>query len=141
MLGEMMERPFFVYGSLMKGFWNEEKYLKGKVIRREAGETNGKLYHIENKGFPALIEGSETVFGEVIWVKNFPEVVRELDEMESFSKSEEDRSQYLRVIQPVLLDNREIEAYIYRYNPKAELNRDDQLMPIPSGTWRKFMKK
>ena len=136
-----MEKPLFVYGSLMQGFWNEEKYLKGKVVRREQGKTCGQLYHIENKGFPALIEGMDTVYGEVIWVKNFPEVVRELDKMESFSKSKKDRSQYLRVVQPVLIEDQEIEAYIYRYNPRAELNRDDQLKPIPSGTWRKFMKK
>lgn len=136
-----MEKPFFVYGSLMQGFWNEEKYLKGKVIRREPGKTNGRLYHIENKGFPALIEGTESVYGEVIWVNNFQKIVCELDQMESFSESKKQKSQYIRVVKSILLENQEIEAYVYRYNSEAELNQDDQLHPIPSGAWREFMKK
>jgi len=136
-----MEKPFFVYGSLMQGFWNEEKYLKGKVIRRVPGKTNGRLYHIENKGFPALIEGMETVYGEVIWVKDFKEVVCELDDMENFSESKKHKSQYVRVVQPVMMNGQSIEAYIYRYNPEADLNRKDKLSPIPNGAWREFMKK
>lgn len=141
MLGEVMERPFFVYGSLMKGFWNEEKYLKGKVIQRKPGTTKGRLYHIENKGYPALVEGEDLVYGEVIWVKTFQDVVKELDEMESYSQSQVQKSQYMRVIQTIQMDDQQIEAYVYRYNPKAKINDGDLLQPIPQGTWRSYMSK
>lgn len=141
MLGETMERPFFVYGSLMQGFWNEEKYLKGKVIRRESGTTKGRLYHIANKGYPAMVEGKDPVYGEVIWVKSFCEVVEDLDTMENYSKKQLEKSQYMRVVQQIQVGDREIEAYVYRYNPDAKINQDDQLNPVPQGSWRSYMSK
>jgi gamma-glutamylcyclotransferase (GGCT)/AIG2-like uncharacterized protein YtfP len=125
----------------MKGFWNEEKYLTGKVTRRGSGVTKGRLYHIENKGYPALLEGNETIHGEIIWVEPFQEVVKALDAMEAYSKSQIQSSQYMRVVQHVTMGDQELDAYVYRYNPQAEVNRDDQLYPISNGAWRDFMKK
>lgn len=136
-----MERPFFVYGSLMQGFWNAEKYLNGKVIRREPATTKGRLYHIENRGYPAMVEGEDVVYGEVIWVKSFDEVVKELDTLENYTQAAKENSQYMRVVQPIDVGGSKVEAYVYRYNAKAKRNQEDQLNPVPKGAWRSYMSK
>ena len=45
MLEPKVKRKIFVYGSLRTGFFNYEKYLKGKVIKSELGRVKG-LYII-----------------------------------------------------------------------------------------------
>jgi len=134
-----MERPIFVYGSLMQGFWNAKKYLNGKVVRRKPATTKGRLYHIENRGYPALVEGEDVVYGEVIWVKAFEEVVKELDTLENYSQARRENSQYMRVVQPIEVDGSQIDAYVYRYNTEATMNQQDQLNPVPKGAWRAYM--
>ena len=54
---------FFVYGSLMEGFWNYEKVLKNKVIEKKAVFVHGTLYHLKHKGYPALLKGQNKIYG------------------------------------------------------------------------------
>lgn len=55
----------FVYGTLMKGFWNYRRYLEGKISYVASGKTQGLLYHLP-EGYPALITGNKLVEGEII---------------------------------------------------------------------------
>ena len=55
----------FVYGSLMRGFWNYDRYLHGKGEFIGVGSLEGDLFHLPD-GYPALLPGEGTVWGEVI---------------------------------------------------------------------------
>jgi gamma-glutamylcyclotransferase (GGCT)/AIG2-like uncharacterized protein YtfP len=55
----------FVYGTLMRNFWNHKVYLEGRVSRITRGQTCGLLYHLP-EGYPALLEGGGRVKGEII---------------------------------------------------------------------------
>lgn len=44
----------------MEGFFNSEKALVGKVEKRIKAKTKGKLYHLANKGYPAMVDGEDT---------------------------------------------------------------------------------
>ena len=71
MLEPREQKKIFVYGSLRTGFFNYNKYLMGKVNDSKVGKVNGQLYHMPHKGYPALIEGNDEVFGEVMTLKDF----------------------------------------------------------------------
>ena len=62
----------FVYGSLREGFFNYDKYLKGKVIKNIPAVLEGMdLYHMPYKGYPAIIPGNGILKGEIIEVMDY----------------------------------------------------------------------
>ena len=63
----------FVYGSLREGFYNYDKYLKGKITSiRQAKIDNMNIYHMPYKGYPAMFNGDRTVYGEIVEI--IPEI-------------------------------------------------------------------
>ncbi len=133
----MLVNKVFVYGSLRSGMFNYEKLLNGKVKGVDKGTICGELFHIENKGYPAVICGDEEVAGELMEFKDFEKTLVELDELENF-KELDNNSEYLREIVEVSLENGTKEkAYFYKYNTKSILNRKDKLLKVNSGDWIK----
>ena len=51
MLHPTEQKKIFVYGSLRTGFYNYNKYLKGKIEDAVLGKVKGKLYHMPHKGY------------------------------------------------------------------------------------------
>lgn len=134
----MLEKVF-VYGSLRKDMFNYNRLLKGKVKHSEIGMIKGSLYHLENKGYPAIIEGEELIVGEVMEFYNFKEVLLELDELEGFEYGDID-SEYLREEVEVVLKNGNREkCYFYKYNEKAKENKEDSLLRVSINDWKEYM--
>ena len=90
-------KRFFVYGSLREGFFNYDKYLKGHVLTNEVATTEGDLYHMKHKGYPALVNGNRQIEGEVITVDNPEVLVKALDEMENFYGLGNEKNEYERI--------------------------------------------
>lgn len=131
----MLTEKVFVYGSLRSGMFNYEKLLKGKVKGLESGTVCGKLFHIENKGYPAVICGDSKIVGELMEFKDFKKTLRELDELENYNE-EDKNSEYIREVVEVSLENGTKEkAYFYRYNKEADINKVDKLLKVNSGDW------
>lgn len=132
----------FVYGSLMEGFFNYEKALVGKIKERQKAWVKGSLYHLENKGYPALIEGVSPVEGELLLIEETPELLRILDQIENYSEEDLLESEYLREKILVSVEaGQELEAFIYRYNTRSSLNSKDVKIPLPDGSWRAYMQQ
>lgn len=132
----------FVYGSLMEGFFNYEKALVGKIKERQKAWVKGSLYHLENKGYPALIEGGSPVEGELLLIEETPELLRILDQIENYSEEDLLESEYLREKILVSVEaGQELEAFIYRYNTRSSLNSKDVKIPLPDGSWRAYMQQ
>lgn len=131
----MLVDKVFVYGSLRSGMFNYGKLLKGKVKGLEKGTIRGELFHIENKGYPAVICGDENIAGELMSFENFVGTLEELDELENFKESNEN-SEYLREVVEVSLEDgaKEI-AYFYKYNTNSIMNKNDKLLKVNSGDW------
>lgn len=131
----MLVNKVFVYGSLRSGMFNYDKFLKGKVKSVENGTIFGELFNMENKGYPAVIYGTEEVSGELMELKDSDKILVELDELENFKKLD-NNSEYLReVIEVFLEDGTREKAYFYKYNPKSILNKNDELRKVNSGDW------
>lgn len=133
-------KKLFVYGSLRKGSFNYKKILNGKVINREMGKTVGNLFHLENKGYPALIKGSNEVIGEIITLKS-KEILDAIDTIENYNSLDYEKSEYLR--KPIKVTNLETEsveildAYVYNTNSKKNFN--DLLKIVSSGDWLQYI--
>lgn len=130
----------FVYGSLMEGFFNSEKALVGKVERRIKAKTKGKLYHLANKGYPALVDGEDTVYGELLVMKDLDATFPALNKIENYFGENDPKNEYHRVVIEVeTLDGHKELAYAYKYNEDNVENQKDKRVYIPSGNWREYM--
>ena len=74
----------FVYGTLMKGFWNYKWFLDDRISRIIPGKTYGLLYHLP-EGYPALLSGNEIIEGEVMEPVD-EELLKSLDRLEGYDK-------------------------------------------------------
>ena len=58
----------FVYGSLREGFFNYDKYLSGKISKKMNAKLNNvELYHMPYKGYPAIINGQDSILGCLLY--------------------------------------------------------------------------
>lgn len=136
------EKKVFVYGSLREGFFNYDKYLKNKVSHASLGEVKGKLFHLSHKGYPALLEGEDTIIGEIMEIKDFYENIVSLDEMEGYISFEDaSNNEYIRTIMDVknLHTNTMESCYVYKYVEFNDKNFNQHAVHIPDGDWKKYM--
>lgn len=134
------QKKIFVYGSLRTGFFNYHKYLLGKVSDTKVGKVKGKLYHMPHKGYPALIDGNDDVFGEVMTLRDFEAVMAPMDEMENYYGINDNRNEYNRVIMDVELLNGTIEScYVYYYAMNDKEIFDSNSIYVENGDWKSYM--
>ncbi|QIK69744.1 gamma-glutamylcyclotransferase [Erysipelothrix sp. HDW6C] len=133
-----MSDQLFVYGSLMKNFYNYDKYLRGHVVAIEDGYVSGTLYDMPYKGYPALLDGTTRVHGEVITVKDINAVLPAMDAMEGFFGKDDD--EYKRIPREVTLNSGEVitlDVYFYHAHD-FDIYFEEQAILIPNGDWRDF---
>lgn len=138
----MLVEKIFVYGSLRSDMFNYDKLLKGKVSKVYKGTITGELFHLENKGYPAVIPGSNIIQGELMELNNFEKSLVELDELENYTEENNTNCEYLRKVVDVKLEDGTSEkAYYYEYNPKADINSKDVLITVGHGDWKNHMNR
>ncbi|HOY64726.1 MAG: Gamma-L-glutamyl-butirosin B gamma-glutamyl cyclotransferase [bacterium ADurb.Bin236] len=126
----------FVYGSLMSGFWNHERYCRD-ALTIEPAVTTGRLYHLPY-GFPAMFDALDgQVLGEVMTFPDIAKTLEHLDRLEGYRPGDS-RSHYIRIEKSVSILNggKKAPAWVYVY-PK-ERQRPDFIL-VPSGCWRRFL--
>lgn len=134
----------FVYGSLREGFFNYNKYLDGKVYNnRKAKLENMRLYHMDYKGYPAIINGDETVFGEIITLNesDYESTMKAVDEMEGFISENNPENEYHKIILEVedINTNEKEKCFVYFYNKDKDIDFDNKAEHIPNGDWKNYM--
>jgi len=139
MIAPTQKLKVFVYGSLRTGFFNYDKYLKGHVIKSEPAKVSGTLYHMPNKGYPALLKGTDEVYGEVMTIDNYDVVMEAVDKMEGYLGVDNKENEYNRLALDVhLLDTDKVEkCYVYMYNLEDSKEFIENREYIPHGDWTK----
>lgn len=142
LIGGYMENYLFVYGSLMKDFFNY-KYIKNKVLERKYARTKGKLFHQVDKGYPAMIDGEDYIYGELLKFNDWDNVIKSLDRLENYYGEENPQNEYNRVIVDVeiLEEGCVVKAFVYKVNLKDEDKFIEKNIYIKSGNWKEFMEK
>ena len=108
----------FVYGTLMLRYpENPHRALLEKHCTARISEAwcNGELYTL--KDYPAMIPGTERVYGEILQVQHAEELFKILDLYEGFYPEAPGKSHYLRVETEVLTsENIPYTCWTYLYN-------------------------
>lgn len=132
----------FVYGSLRKGFFNFDIYLKGKVKSVKHAEITGyELYHMPYKGYPAVLPGNNTILGEVIEFDDYDSTLKAIDKMEGFFGEGNPDNEYTRKLVKVKLTDDESyeECYSYFYNKDLDKRFQNEAVYIKNGDWKNYM--
>ncbi|MCF6464782.1 gamma-glutamylcyclotransferase family protein [Clostridium sp. Cult2] len=136
----MAKVKLFVYGTLMKGYRNYKKYFeKANVINIRKAYTKGVLYHLNKKDCPALVEGNEKVWGQLIEFNDDENLtfLKELDDMEKYFENSNE-VMYERKEVNVFMENGEREkayAYIFINIKNMDIYEPEHIV---TGDWQKI---
>lgn len=125
----------FVYGSLLKDFWNHDKVLKYRTRSMQKGTIKGELYHLP-AGYPAIASGHTTIHGEM-YTLSHDKHLKSIDLLEGYTGNEK-IDLYIREKREVTLADGSTEhcwVYIYR-NEDYVISKGKH---IPHGDWKRFM--
>jgi gamma-glutamylcyclotransferase (GGCT)/AIG2-like uncharacterized protein YtfP len=108
----------WVYGSLLSGFFNHVKVLEGRVISLYPARIKGRLFHQLHKGYPALLNGSDSVNGELLQIRDLPTILPLVAELEGYAVGGVD-NEYDRRLSQVFYQQDgawlAVSAYVYWY--------------------------
>jgi gamma-glutamylcyclotransferase (GGCT)/AIG2-like uncharacterized protein YtfP len=116
----------FVYGTLMQAYDHPMARLLSEQSERVGeGSCCGQLFAI--KHYPGLIASddlSDRVFGDVFRLRESKALLEKLDDYEGCGPSAPQPTLYIRVVRPIALPGRTIDAWVYLYNrPVTGLTR------------------
>ena len=123
----------FVYGSLKFGEMNHDRIFGGFDIKVTPAWTYGKLYDLGC--FPALTDGNNKVYGELIEFDN-PAILKRVDYLEGYRGENNSYNFYDRRETQVFTDKNEVTAWAYILNKSKIIEFDGEL--ITSGVWSNY---
>ncbi|WP_319404242.1 gamma-glutamylcyclotransferase family protein [uncultured Anaeromusa sp.] len=124
----------FVYGTLQEGQANE-KVAASYVQKRWRGRIKGRLYHLTDRGYPAvLLEEEGVVWGECLQLKQPEKALQALDALEEYFGPDDVRNEYDRRRCLVCSDDgQEWKAYVYVWPQGKSLPKKTTV--LPEGCW------
>jgi gamma-glutamylcyclotransferase (GGCT)/AIG2-like uncharacterized protein YtfP len=110
--------PVFVYGTLRPGQKNYRQYLQGRTLREEPALCRGRLYFVEEGGYPYLTPEAGEVRGELMTLlpETYAQTLAGLDELEEYCPRNEAGSVYLRRMTAVSVEGKQVRAWTYYWN-------------------------
>ncbi|MEU9357304.1 gamma-glutamylcyclotransferase family protein [Streptomyces sp. NPDC048301] len=141
----MTELPFFVYGTLLPGEHNHDRFLKGRTSEeRPAVLPDALLY--EGPGYPYATGGDGTVRGALVTAAPgaYPELLALLDGLEQYLGPGHPRNLYERVARPALPMSPDsaltgpagpVRAWVYLAAPAIVRSLAAGGTRIPTGDW------
>lgn len=130
------ELPFFVYGTLLPGGRNHDRFLRGRTAaERPALLPDALLY--EGPGYPYAVEGSGTVGGALITPAPgaYGELLGLLDDLEQYLGPGHPRNLYERVARDVRVEEATASAWVYLAGAAVTRSLRAGGTPIPGGRW------
>ncbi|AWL38296.1 gamma-glutamylcyclotransferase family protein [Streptomyces sp. SM18] len=144
--------PFFVYGTLLPGERNHDRFLTGRVRGQCPAVLPGALlYH--GPGYPYAVEGPGEVRGALVTAAPgaYGELLAVLDELEGYLGPGHPRNLYERVARPVVPrpdgphragdradpdgPARPVRAWVYLAGAAVTRSLRTGGTPVPGGDW------
>ena len=128
----------FVYGTLRKGRYNYDIYLKDNSQFLQEAYIKGTLYSLKGKVYPAIVEGDSMVLGEIFEVDQ--ETFDRMDEMEGYVPGRFE-NEYDKVETDILDAQGNVidRLPVYWYNVKPEYQKALLDQVIESGDYVAYM--
>jgi gamma-glutamylcyclotransferase (GGCT)/AIG2-like uncharacterized protein YtfP len=133
-----MPNLVFVYGTLRTGQSNYG-IVADWVKRARLATIEGMLYHLPAYGFPAVVPGTGTVYGEVLEFTDFSSALEAMDDLEDYKGPGKDNF-YERVVVSARLNNgSEVECYAYVFPVTREQWLRSEAVYISGGDWVEYI--
>jgi gamma-glutamylcyclotransferase (GGCT)/AIG2-like uncharacterized protein YtfP len=119
--------PVFVYGTLRPGQKNYTRYLQGRTIEEVPAICPGRLYFLDQGGYPYLLPEEGMVTGVLVKIRPewYEETLVALDRLEEYDPEDEKHSVYLRRRTMVELeDGEQRQAWVYFWNRPEIVGRE-----------------
>lgn len=132
----------FVYGTLLPGLDNYNRFIKDHKPEIYKARTKGIMYYLPGDGYPVVLEGEGKVKGVLYKTRNLSTILPEIDEIEKFT-GVDSQSLLIRKIKDVeILDTGEqVKAHMYLWPPsKARWLKENGIV-ILDGDWARFLEK
>ena len=90
-----------------------------------------------NKGYPAVLDGDDYIYGEVMTIDNYEEIMTAMDEMEGYYGENNTDNEYFRTVMDVeIVETGTIEkCYVYKYGltDEDEFNKHKNIFLMEIG--------
>ncbi|MFJ8856901.1 gamma-glutamylcyclotransferase family protein [Streptomyces sp. NPDC102451] len=129
--------PFFVYGTLLPGEPNHDRFLRGRTSEERPATLPGALLY-EGPGYPYAVEGHGTVHGALVTAAPgaYPELLGLLDDLEQFLGPDHPGNLYERVARRAVPGAGEpVRAWVYLAATAVTLSLRAGGTPVPGGDW------
>ncbi|MEU9061328.1 gamma-glutamylcyclotransferase family protein [Streptomyces sp. NPDC048430] len=141
--------PFFVYGTLLPGEPNHDRFLRGRTRGERPAVLPGALLY-EGPGYPYAIEGHGTVHGALVTAAPgaYAELLGLLDDLEQYLGPDHPRNLYERVVRravPAPLPDapgsaepgsaEPVRAWVYLAATAVARSLRTGGTPVPGGDW------
>ncbi len=129
----------FVYGTLRQDFWNHDKVFKHRMRGNiEEGKLVDYSLHHLPAGYPAIVPGNDTVYGEICTLSHSKHL-KSIDLLEGYT-GDPNIDLYVREKRPILLKDGRVEmCWVYLYINEDYVRSKGRY--IPHGDWKKFMNR
>lgn len=131
----------FVYGTLLPGLDNYDRFLKQYRPAAYPARTRGIMYYLPEDGYPVVLAGDGTIEGVLFESENLSIILPQIDEIHKYT-GVESQSHLIREIRDVeILETGEIvKAHMYLWPPSRArwLKKHGQV--ILGGDWLKFLR-
>lgn len=102
-----MKKKIFVYGTLRKGMYNYDIYLRDEDSFRSFGYIEGSLFSLYGRVYPAFLqEGHDMIVGEIHEVEE--DTLKLIDELECYYGENNRDNEYNKVICDIYDQNHHI---------------------------------
>jgi gamma-glutamylcyclotransferase (GGCT)/AIG2-like uncharacterized protein YtfP len=132
----------WVYGSLLCGFFNHAKVLQGRVLSAKTARIKGRLFHQIAKGYPALCEGDNWVYGELLEIEDLASRIDLIDELEGFVEGGSNNEYERRLSDVFVLEDgvwTQEQAFVYWYVRSDLGTPSNPVLPLDNGDWKDYM--
>jgi gamma-glutamylcyclotransferase (GGCT)/AIG2-like uncharacterized protein YtfP len=129
-----MEKPLFVYGSLLSGLAHAD--LVAGAVSRLPARARGDLYVLPGGRYPALVDGAAWVVGELLAIPDLEARLADLDRFEGAPDLyvREDREVH------VLGSGEVARAWVYVCAPARRAWLLKEGVRVPGGDWRAYLR-
>lgn len=124
----------------MESYRNYNRYLKDRVTSIARAYIYGELYHLETHDCPAIIDGCDKVYGQVIVFTDdeLHTVLNQIDEFEKYFFDSDEIIYERTAVEVHYLDNSTERLSFYKFINKEILVQEDAKY-ISSGDWGEYI--
>lgn len=131
----------FVYGTLLPGMENYDRFIKKYNPQSFKARAKGTMYYLPKDNYPVVLgEGDGVIEGLLYVTRDLVVILPEVDEIEKFT-GVESQSLLIREIRDVEIveTGEKVKAHMYLWPPSKAQWLKENAQVIPHGDWARFV--